>query len=112
MATVTVQDVALAGVAPTSYSASPGGDKFSPGPHVGIRVANTSGSAVTPTFATPGQVSGLDIADAVGGNVPATNGVRYYGPFPASLFAGSDGLVAVTWSSTSGVTFEVIRMGS
>lgn len=112
MATVTVQDVTRAGVAATYNAASGGGDKFPPGTGVFVHVKNTSGSAITPTFSTPGQVYGLDIADAVGGTTPATTGERFYGPFPADLFAGSDGLVAVAWSTTSGVTFAVLRTAS
>lgn len=112
MATVTVQDVTRAGTAPTYNAASGGGDKFPPGAGVLIHVLNTSGSAITPTFATPGQVSGLDIADAVGGTTPATTGSRFYGPFPPELFAGSDGLVAVSWSATTGVTYAVLRVPS
>lgn len=111
MATVAVQDVTRAGTTPTPYTASAGGDKFSPGTGVTVRVINGSGSAVTPTFATPGQVSGLDIADLVGGSTPAS-GAKIYGPFPPDLFAGADGLAAVTWSATTSVTFEVTRVPS
>lgn len=109
MATASVQDVSRAGTTATLNNASAGGDKFSPGAHVLVRVINGSGAAVTPTFATPGQVSGLDIADLIGGSTPAS-GAKYYGPFPPELFAGSDGLVAVTWSATTTVTFEVLRV--
>lgn len=112
MATVGVQDVSRAGTAPTYNAASGGGDKFPPGAHVLIHVLNTSGSAITPTFTTPGKVAEFDVADAVGGTTPATTGSRFYGPFPAELFAGSDGLVAVAWSATTGVTFAVLRAGS
>lgn len=112
MATVAVQDVTRAGTTPTYNAASAGGDKFSPGAGVFVHVLNTGGAATAPTFTTPGQVSGLDIADAVGGSTPATTGSRFYGPFPPSLFAGSDGLVAVAWSVTSGVTFAVLRIPS
>lgn len=110
MATVPVQDVTRAGVTPTYNAASGGGDKFSPGAHVFVHVLNTGGSATTPTFTTPGQIQELAIADSAGGTTPATTGSKMYGPFPADLFAGSDGLVAVSWSSTSGVTFAVMRV--
>jgi hypothetical protein len=111
VATVAVQDVTRAGTTPTPYNASAGGDKFPAGAGVTVRVINGSGSAVTPTFATPGQVSGLDIADLVGGSTPAS-GAKVYGPFPPELFADSSGLVAVTWSATTTVTFEVMRIPS
>ena len=109
MATVSVQDVSRAGTTPTLNNASAGGDKFSPGAHVFIRVINGSGSAVTPTFVTPGTVAELAIADSTGGSTPAS-GSKYYGPFPSEIFAGSDGLCAVTWSATTTVTFEVLRV--
>lgn len=111
MATVTVQDVTRLndGVIPTYNAASAGGDKFSPGDHVFVHVKNTSAAAVTATFATPGKVAELDIADATA-SIPATSGDKMLGPFPASLFAGSDGLVSVSWSATSGVTFAVLRI--
>ena len=112
MATVTVQDVSRAGTTPTYNTASAGGDKFPPGATTFLHVLNQGGSATAPTFTTPGQVSGLDIADAVGGTTPATTGSRFYGPFPADLFAGADGLVAVAWSVTASVTFAVLRVGS
>lgn len=110
MATVAVQDVVRSGTAATPNTASAGGDKFGPGAHVFVRVINGSGSVVTPTFVTPGTVAELAIADSTGGSTPAS-GARYYGPFPSEIFAGSDGLVAVTWSATTTVTFEVLRCG-
>jgi hypothetical protein len=108
VATVSVLDVSRAGTTPTPASASGGGDKFSPGAHVFVRVINGSGSGVTPTFVTPGQVQELAVADSTGGPT-AAGSYRYYGPFPPEVFAGSDGLVAVTWSATTTVTFEVLR---
>jgi hypothetical protein len=108
VATVSVQDVSRAGTTPTPASASGGGDKFSPGAHVFVRVINGSGAGVTPTFVTPGQVQELAVADSTGGPT-AAGSYRYYGPFPPEVFAGSDGLVAVTWSATTTVTFEVLR---
>ncbi|HVE26575.1 MAG TPA: hypothetical protein VNC22_14280 [Sporichthya sp.] len=110
MATVSVQDVSRAGTTPTYNAASGGGDKFSPGAHTFVHVLNTGGSATAPTFVTPGQVQELAVADATGGTTPATTGSKMYGPFPPEIFAGSDGLCAVTWSVTSGVTFAVMRV--
>jgi hypothetical protein len=110
VATVSVQDVSRAGTTPTYNAASGGGDKFSPGAHVFVHVLNTSGSAVTPTFVTPGQVQELAVADSTGGSTPATTGSKMYGPFPPEIFAGSDGLVAVTWSATTSVTFAALRV--
>jgi hypothetical protein len=110
VASVPTQDVTRAGVTPTYNAASAGGDKFSPGAGVFVHVLNTGGAATTPTFTTPGQVQELAIADSAGSSTPATTGSKMYGPFPPDLFAGSDGLVAVAWSVTSGVTFAVMRV--
>jgi hypothetical protein len=111
VATVAVQDVTRAGTTPTYNAASAGGDKFGPGAHVLVHVLNTGGAATAPTFTTPGQIQELAVADSTGGTTPATTGSKLYGPFPPELFAGSDGLVAVSWSVTSGVTFAVLRCG-
>jgi hypothetical protein len=110
VATVSVQDVSRAGTTPTYNAASGGGDKFSPGAHVFVHVKNASGSTVTPTFVTPGQIQELAVADSASVSVPATTGDRMIGPFPPEIFAGSDGLVAVTWSATTSVTFAVLRV--
>jgi hypothetical protein len=112
VATVNTQDISRAGVAPTYNAASGGGDKFGPGANVFVHVKNAGGASVTPTFVTPGLVAELAVADSALVTVPATTGDRMIGPFPSELFAGSDGLVAVTWSATTSVTFAVLRVPS
>lgn len=108
MATVAPQRPNLSGLAATYAAASAGGDKFDPGEHVMAHVKNASAAAVTVTIVTPNTVVGLAVADA-GGSVPA-GGDRFFGPFPREHFAGSDGLVSVTWSATASVTFAVIAV--
>lgn len=106
MATVATQNPGLAGAQITTATASGGGDKVSPGTRV--HVHNGQGAAITVTVATPGTArGGLAIADKT---VTVTNG-----SFPANLVAfdvpadpyqdPSDGLVALSWSSTTSVTF-------
>jgi hypothetical protein len=111
MATYPTVDIRRAGVA-GNYTTVSASDKFSAGANVLLHVKNTTGSAITPTFVTPGKVAEMDIADLVGGTTPATTGERFYGPFPPNLFAGSDGLVTVTWSASgAGITAAALRVG-
>lgn len=108
MATVAPQRPNLTGLAANFAAASVGGDKFDPGERVMLHVKNASAGAVTVTIETPNTILGLAVADAQV-SVPA-GGERYIGPFPREHFAGSDGLVSVTWSATASVTFAVIAV--
>lgn len=107
MATRAPEQIARTGLKETYHPASAGGDKFNPGDNVYVRVVNGSAAAITPTFVTPNTVIGQAIAD-VAVPVPA-NDYLTFGPFPPEHFAGSDGLVSVTWSATATVTFAVLR---
>ena len=49
-----------------------------------LRVQNVNAAAQTIGFVTPGTVDGLAIAD-VSVSIP-TNGIRYFGPFPPSIY--------------------------
>src|SRR5690242_6908500 len=90
----------------TTSNASAGGDKVSPGARV--HVANGGGSAITCTVTTPGTArGGLAIADAA---IVCTNGSGLAGvtafDVPADPYQSpSDGLVALSWSTTTSVTF-------
>lgn len=106
MATVATQNPGLAGAQITTAAASGGGDKVAPGARV--HVVNGGGGSVTCTITTPGTArGGLAIADKV---ITCPNG-----SFPANLTAfdvpsdpyedPADGLVALTWSGTTTVTF-------
>jgi len=61
------------------------------------------------TFATPGLVGGLAIADG-GGSVTNAQS-RLFGPFPAELYADpTTGLVIVTYSGVTTVTIGVFYL--
>lgn len=108
MATVAPQRPNLTGLAATYAAASAGGDKFDPGERVVLHVKNASAASVTVTVVTPNTILGLAVADAQVA-VPA-GAERFIGPFPREHFAGSDGLVSVTWSAAASVTFAVVAV--
>jgi hypothetical protein len=108
MATVTVQTMTRAGIAPTYNAASGGGDKFAPGRDTYVHIKNGGGGSITATFAVDLDVEDLAVADATV-TVPA-GAERIAGPFSAHLFEDSaDGLVHVAWSGTTSVTFAVVK---
>lgn len=111
MATLTVNSVTQAGFRDDNalVSAAGGGDAFAPGPDVFVRVNNGGGSPITVTFATPGTVGGLAIADG-GGSVTNAQS-RLFGPFPAELYADTTtGLVTTTYSGVTTVTVGAFRI--
>lgn len=109
MATLTTQVVALAGLAPV-YSAAAAGSKIVCGERTFFHVKNTAGSTMTVTIGSTAKVRGQAAADVVI-TVPATTGDMMIGPIVSDLFAGAtDGLAAVTYSSTTSVTAAVIRI--
>lgn len=102
MATLTVQQVTLDGVVPSTAAAAGGGDKFQPGSSTWLEVTNGGGGSITVTVdsAAPSNYgTDEDIAVAV-----AAGATKRIGPFPAQRFAGTDGLVAVTYSGVTTVT--------
>lgn len=111
MATLTVNQITQAGLRDDNLlvAAAGGGDAFLPGTTVLVRVNNGGGSPITVTFATPGTIAGLAIADG-GGSV--TNGQsRLFGPFPAEIYADpTTGLVVVTYSGVTTVTIGAFRL--
>lgn len=108
MATRAPEQIALAGKVATYHPASAGGDKFNPGDNVVLHIKNASAGEITGTAVTPNTVVGQAIADVA--MAVAAAGEEFFGPFPVEHFAGSDGLVAVTWSGTTSVTFAVLRV--
>jgi hypothetical protein len=109
MATLTAQAISLAGLAATYASAASGGDKVSPGDRVFLHVKNGAASPITVTLAANPTPRGLAVT-APTVSVPAS-GDRFIGPLTADAFAAaSDGLVAVTYSSTTTVTVAALRI--
>lgn len=103
MATRNPENVTVAGLAAT-YHAAAAGDKVPPG--CTLIVKNTNGADRTLTLATPGTIHGQPIGDQVD-TIPATTGERVV-RVPRDGFTADDGLVALTWSATAGVTFAVL----
>jgi hypothetical protein len=95
-------------------NAGAGGDTFPPGSDMWLRVKNAGASPCTVTVDQPTGSGplGTSITDlALAPAVPITTGDRLFGPFPAYPFADpADGLIHVTYSSTSSVTVQAIRL--
>lgn len=111
MATLTVNTVTQAGFRDDNalVAAAGGGDAFAPGPDTFVRINNGGGGSITATFATPGTVGGLAIADG-GGSVTNAQS-RLFGPFPAELYADTTtGLVTLTYSGVTSVTVGVFKI--
>lgn len=111
MATLTVNNVTVAGFRDDNalVAAAGGGDAFAPGVDTFVRVNNGGGAPITVTFATPGTIGGLAIADA-GGSVTNAQS-RLFGPFPAELYQDpTTGLVIVTYSAVTTVTIGVFKI--
>lgn len=116
MATLTVQNVSLDGLAFTTASAGASGDVFN-NPNderTFFYVSNGSGGSINVTFTAQGtsvNASGygtVDISDTV---VAIANGAaEMVGPFPSSRFNNSSGNVAVSYSDNTSVTVAAIRL--
>lgn len=106
MALLAQQPATGAGTTPSFTAAAAGGDTFQPGDDV-ILILKTSGTASTVTVASPGACNQGSTHPLVI-SMPAT-GERHVGPFPAQRFAGSNGLVSVTYSSVTGLTVAVVK---
>lgn len=106
MATVAVQQAAAGGTALTFNAASGGGDKFPAGDHVCVIVKNSDASPHSPTFVTPNTAGGFAVADDT---VAVAAGTEVcFGPFPSAFWADTNGLVSVTWSATTSMTYAVV----
>lgn len=109
MATLTTQQIGLAGIAVTAVAATSGGDVLSPGPNTFLKVKNGGGSGITVTIASP-------VACSQGGTHPlavtvAAGAIEDIGPLPAARFADpSDGLVHVTYSGVTTVTVSAVTI--
>lgn len=108
MATLTVQQATINGVAP-SYVAVAASDVFANNGKTYIHVKNGNAAADTVTIdslTACNQGSDHDGTFAV----PATTGERVFGPFDMSRFNNANGQVTVTHSVTSSVTCAVISL--
>lgn len=112
MATLAIQPITRAGVAPTYAACTGGGDKFLPDADTFLHVKNGSGGALTVTIVTPREAfPGAAISD-IAVSVPATN-ERMIGPFPAEQFADPadpNGLANITYSGVTTLTIAAIKL--
>ena len=116
MATLAIQKIVEAGLAPTYGAAASGGDVFpNTKGEVFLHVKNGGVGAVTVTIAP--QASSFNVANKgavtkpdAGGSVPATTGDRMFGPFPPAAFNDNQGRVAVTYSGVTTVTVAAIQL--
>lgn len=102
MATLTPQQITLAGTVVTYAAAAVGGDKALPGTTAVLRVKNASVSSITVTLDSVQPSSyGDDVNPAITVAAGAEKSILLS---PASRFAGPDGLVSVTYSDVTTVT--------
>lgn len=107
MATLTVQNSAIAGLAPT-YTAVSASDVFANDGRTVIYIKNAGGSP--DTVGIDSVVACNQGFDHDGGG-SVTNGTeKVFGPFDMTRFNNSNGQVTVTNSFTTSVTCAVIRL--
>lgn len=113
MATIAPQTAIHDGVVPAEAAASGGGDKFLPGERIFLIVKNTDASPHDviiddPTSIAPGDATTFNPDSTV---TVANATQKVFGPFPADRWANpTDGLVAVTYSSATGMKISVISL--
>jgi hypothetical protein len=107
MATYTANAITGDGDVPTSRTAA-SGDKITPDNNLILRVTNGSGADVDLTIAVPGNTSyGEANPDKVVTITAGTTApIRLYPEYADP----SDGLIALSWESTTSVTFTVERL--
>jgi hypothetical protein len=101
-------DGGLPDLAGAAAAATSGGDTAPCGPGRFLYVNNGDASSHTATVATPGTVSGLDVADAALIVAAGEEGIM---PLPR-LFAGTNGRAAITYDAVTSVTVAVLELGS
>lgn len=109
---VTVQQLAVGGTTATYTSSgltTTDTYQFTNDGRALLHIKKTGAGAATITVTTQGTVQGFAIAD-VTFTIPATTGDQFAGPFPASLFNDSSGLVNFTLSDTVGLSFAALRL--
>jgi hypothetical protein len=105
MTTQVTQKVTSAGVAGTYFTPTVS-DRFSPGSIIDVR--NTGGGTCSVTQTPVGTVEQATVA-GVAVSVPATTGQRFIFVTDSQDYRDpSDGLVGITFSTTTGVTVAAI----
>lgn len=109
MATLTPQEIVLAGITPTLVAAEAGGDEFVNSGRDFIHIKNGDASAMDVTInsqAACDQGSDHDIVV----NIPATTGEKFIGPFPKERFNDTAAKVQITYSAVTSVTIGIVRL--
>lgn len=107
MATLTYQQAKVSGTAVNLVAADAAGDKVVPGSGA-LMVRNASAGSISVTLDVPGNTKyGLANPDLV--VAVAAGATTLIGPLPGDL-AGSDGLVAFTYSAVASVTVAAVSI--
>jgi hypothetical protein len=108
MALVSAQAIPKAGLNATYNAASAGGDRVAPGSILHVKNGNAAGLVVT--LVTLDTADGdLAVTDRASSSIAATTGMAFVAvPRGWPYLDPADGLVGITWSVTSSVTFAVI----
>jgi hypothetical protein len=113
MATLTVQQIARVGAAPTFAACSGGGDACPVGTNTFIEVKNTGGTVCIVTIATAASAapfSGTTLA-AETFTVPITTGDFMYGPINPQLFADPvTGMATISYSQVTSCTIGAFNL--
>ena len=109
MATLVVQQIALAGVTPSLTHASPAGDQFLNDGKIYIEVSNTDAATRDVTIASSTKCDQGSTHNVVV-TIPATTGKKKIGPFPPSRFTDGNGYAQVTYSAETGLTIGAFRL--
>lgn len=110
MATLSVQTLSSPTLlTPTMNSAAAAGDEFANNGKTFLVFANSSGGAITVTFTTPLTVNGVAVADPT---VSVADGATraIVGPFSEATYNNSNGRVAMTYSSHTGLSVGVVSL--
>jgi len=108
MATLTVQEVARTGLAPTYGAAAGGGDAIPNDGRTMLHIKNGGGASINLTVVTQATVLGNAVADDV---IAVPNGQeRMVGPFPPGVYNDVNQLVQLTYSGVTTVTVAAIRL--
>jgi hypothetical protein len=106
MATLAVQTINTAGVAPTRNSAAGGGDSFTNDGKTFIDVVNGSGGEITVTI-TAQQACSVGILHTLAIAIAA--GIeKMIGPFNRQIYNDANGKVQLTYSGVTSLTVAVM----
>jgi len=108
--TLTVQDVALAGITPAYVAVTAtDGVQFLNDGNTFLQFKNTNGATRTATLVTPATVRGVAIENPTV-VVPITTGDKMIGPFAPEVFNDAAGMMVATVSAFADLTAGAFRV--